>query len=190
MPKRQDSLGLSDEKFFNEFYARNQRLIFYFAKRYTANSADREDLAHDVVIRLMNRVPSLRALEGHPGKESYYICTTTQSAFIDRYRQDSKIKHIPYPEEMLDSLIEERLYAQRTPFDSVYWDVQLLKEKLPTRDWSLLEGKYIVGYSDEELSKFFKCSKDSIRMALSRARKKARKLIFESNSESGESNEQ
>ena len=137
----------------------------------------------------MKQIPSLRNIIDEPGKLAYYLRTATQSAFIDRYRSDRNFTYSTYAPDVLDSIIEERLIAQRMPFTDSYWDVQLLKQELPEKEWKLLEGKYIIGYSNEELGEMYGCSKDSIRMALSRVKKKSRTIIFESNAERGESNE-
>lgn len=51
----------------------------------------------------------------------------------------------------------------------------------------LLEGRYILGISDEELAKQLHCKSSSIRMKLTRARRAASQLLI--NEESGESND-
>ena len=43
----------------------------------------------------------------------------------------------------------------------------------------LLEGKYILGYKDTELADMLGCKKDSIRMKLTRARRRAFQLMTE-----------
>ena len=50
---------------------------------------------------------------------------------------------------------------------------------LPESDQILLEGKYLLGYTDTELADLLKCKVESIRMKLTRARRKALKLIVE-----------
>lgn len=174
-----------DKEFFQRFYEDHIGLIAYFARRYSLGESDCDDLIQDVVLRLLRRIPSLRNIQGNPGKIAYYIRSTVQSAFIDHFWEDKNRINLSCPNEILDTIIEERLAAQRMPFDNSYWDVQLLKQKLPERDWLLLEGKHIIGYTDEELAKLYGCSKDSIRMALSRARKRARYILFTSNEEGG-----
>ena len=49
----------------------------------------------------------------------------------------------------------------------------------PTKGKILLEGKYILGLSDEELAAEFDCSPNSIRMKLTRARRQVIKLVKE-----------
>ena len=50
---------------------------------------------------------------------------------------------------------------------------------LPEEDQLLLEGKYILGYKDTELADMLGCKKDSIRMKLTRARRRAFQLMTE-----------
>ena len=50
---------------------------------------------------------------------------------------------------------------------------------LSENDQLLLEGKYLLGYTDTELASLLKCKVGSIRMKLTRARRKALKLIVE-----------
>jgi RNA polymerase sigma-70 factor (ECF subfamily) len=183
------SLNPEDQAFFDQFYRDYIGLLYYFANQITGSAANCDDLVQDVVERLIKQVPSLRNIINESGKLAYYIKSATQSAFIDRYRNDRNYTYSSYPPEVLDAIIEDRLAAQRRPFDDSYWDVQLLKQKLPAKDWKLIEGKYMIGYSNEELGQMYGCSKDSVRMALSRVKKKSRAILFDKNAERGESNE-
>lgn len=59
--------------------------------------------------------------------------------------------------------------------------------KLPDEHRILLEGRYILGFSDEELAKQLHCKPSSIRMKLTRARRVASQLLI--NEESGDIND-
>lgn len=183
------SLNPNDQAFFDKFYRDHIGLLYYFANRIAGASANSEDLVQDVVERLIKQVPSLRNIINEPGKLAYYIKSATQSAFIDRYRSNHGFPCDPQPPEVLDAIIEDRLASQRMPVPDSFWDIQLLKQKLSEKDWKLLEGKYIIGYSDEELGQMYGCSKDSVRMALSRVKMKARVILFDTAPEGGASNE-
>lgn len=50
-------------------------------------------------------------------------------------------------------------------------------EEISNDDRVLLEGKYILQYSDETLAMVLNCKVSSIRMKLTRARRRALKLI-------------
>ena len=51
--------------------------------------------------------------------------------------------------------------------------ISRLMEALSHGDRMLLEGKYILGYSDRELARRLNCRETAIRMRLSRARHRA-----------------
>jgi len=50
-------------------------------------------------------------------------------------------------------------------------------DQLSAKDRLLLEGKYFFDYSDNTLAKLLSCKKSSIRMKLTRARRRIVKLI-------------
>ena len=51
--------------------------------------------------------------------------------------------------------------------------------QLSTQDKILLESKYILGYNDNEIGKLLGCKASSVRMYLTRARRRAVELISE-----------
>ena len=55
--------------------------------------------------------------------------------------------------------------------------VAKLKEELPQRDWLVLEGKYLLELSQEEISNLIGVAPDSVRMVLHRAKEKARSIL-------------
>lgn len=189
MLHRDDALNPEDKAFFDQFYREYKQLLYYFAAKYVAFDAC-DDLVQDVLERLMKQCQTIRKIASESGKLAYYINAATQSAVVDRFRADSGATVVTYPPEVLDVIIENRIAAQRLPFEDSYWDIQLLKRKLPPREWMLLEAKYLIGYSDEEVGRIYGCAKDSVRMALTRAKRKAREILFNNDAEGGESNEQ
>lgn len=189
MLRRDDVLNPEDEAFFDQFYREHKQLLYYFAAKYVAFDAC-DDLVQDVLERLMKQCQTMRKIVNESGKLAYYINAATQSAVVDRFRSDRNATVVTYPPDVLDVIIESRIAAQRLPYEDSYWDIQLLKKELPSREWALLEGKYLIGYSDVELGKLHGCAKASVRMALTRARRMAREILFGNDAEGGESNEQ
>ena len=90
-------------------------------------------------------------------------------------------------EEKLAALLERTSMHADADQTRTKLDVYQLRQTLSERDWLVLEGKYILGYSQEELSELIGVSPDSIRMILHRARKNARDiLLMETNDGGGE----
>ena len=57
--------------------------------------------------------------------------------------------------------------------------MELLRQRLPEKDWRLLELKYITGCSDGEIAREMGCGEGSVRMLVTRARQRARLLLSE-----------
>lgn len=178
MRKEKDIVPISpaDKAFFLQFYEENKRFLYYIARKYVSSQTDCEDLVQDTVVRLLKNIPSLRDLDGC--KTAKYIVLTVRAAFLDSEKRKHGAKAIYLSDDLLETLIKaELLSAEGIPDMSAKLEVELLKRSLPPRDWLLLEGKYILGYSQEELGKLIGVSPDSVRMMLWRAKEKARKVL-------------
>lgn len=155
-----------DREYMLWLYERYVSYLFFAAGKFTDSQPDREDLVHDALLRLMKNVPALRELE--PNALAGYLYLTVRSVWLDRNQREQ-----PQPEDVLDSLaghdIEEDNLAK--------WDTAALKERLPRKEWFLLQTKYIVGCTDAEIGGIFGCSAASIRMMLTRARRHARAIL-------------
>ena len=57
------------------------------------------------------------------------------------------------------------------------WAVAQLRESLSYRDWLVLEAKYYLDFTQEEIGELIGVSPNSVRMVLHRARKKARSIL-------------
>ena len=155
-----------DREYMLRLYERYISYLFFAAGKFTDSQPDREDLVHDALIRLMKNVSTLRELE--PNALAGYLYLTVKSVWLDRNQRE-----LPQSEDVLDSLaghdIEEDNLAK--------WDTAALKERLPRKEWFLLQTKYIVGCTDAEIGGILDCSAASVRMMLTRARRHARAIL-------------
>ena len=169
-------ISLDDRKFFQDFYESNIKFMYYTAKNYASAPSDQEDIVQDALMRLMRNIPKLRELS--PTAAAKYIVLTLRSAFLDNERRKHGGSPISLDDAALEALIRaDLLIADSMPDLSARLEVEQLRRELPTRDWLVLEGKYVLGYSQEELAAQIGVSPDSIRMILCRAREKARKIL-------------
>ena len=100
-----------------------------------------------------------------------YIELTVKTSYLDIEQRKCKEKLILLDEAALEAMLRQ------TDTDSASEAVDTLRADLRDRDWAVLEGKYILGYSDQELSSIFGISANSMRSLLSRARRRARKIL-------------
>lgn len=177
MSGNQSNIPISpeDKHFFQGFYEEHKNFLFYIANQYTSSPADCEDVVQDAVIRLMGNISSIRELNHY--KAVKYIALTVRSTYLDLLKRRHRDREIPLEESVIEALLE-----QESSFADTSSDLRIelihLKESLSPREWVLLEGKYILGYDQEELARLIGVSPDSVRMTLSRVRAKARSILL------------
>lgn len=163
-----------------EIYQKYKRLMFASARKYTENAADQEDIVQTALERLIKILsaspPNRRCISAG------YIVSVVRSVSIELLRkQGREAKHcVSLETEQIEQIMEagetmDRLMLLSEEAEQL-WKIWPL---LPSEDRFLLEGKYILGYSDQELAASLNCSPDSIRMKLTRARRRAIKLLPE-----------
>lgn len=190
MRKRKNTAPLSpeDKQFFITFYDNYVKFIFYIAHKYTAKQEDCEDLVQESLIRLLNNISTLKEL--NCCKTRSYIVLTVRTAYIDWEKSKSGVTNISLNDEVLETLMSSgQIPATEMDDLSAHWEVEYLKSSLPARDWLALEGKYLLGYSQEELAPLVGVAPDSIRMILCRARSKAREILNRKRYHGGKSND-
>lgn len=187
MPSKQQKIPISpeDKEFFQEFYGEYKGFLFYIANKYTRNQSDCEDIVQDAVVRLMCNISSIRDLNKF--KTAKYIALTVRSAWLDLVKKQKDTHEIPLDEAILESMIELDPLSSRDPSD-LQLEVIHLKQSLSQKEWMILEGKYLLGYDQEELSRMIGVSPDSVRMTLCRARSNARSILLSDAEKDGENN--
>lgn len=161
-----------------EIYLKYRRLMYATAGKFTQNAEDQKDIVQMALERLIK----IFSIQG-PKKRCVsagYIVFTIRSVSIDFLRRqnreaghcismkDDQLAEIAAPEYSVDDLLS------RSDSGNELWS---LWPKLSAEDRILLEGKYILDLTDEELAGIFKCKPASIRMKLTRARRQAIKLL-------------
>lgn len=166
-----------DEAFFHRFYEEYKGFLFYTAQKYTQDPNDYEDIVQDAVIRLLNHIPTLRELDQN--RTCKYVALTVRSSFLDLQRKKRAFQVLPAEEQMLDVLLSaEESDCKANDALSARMEILALKQSLPPRDWVVLEGRYLLGCSYEELAQQLGLTQENVRMIVSRAKEKARRLLL------------
>ncbi len=162
----------SDREFMLGLYQEYRGLMFSTAEKFISDPDEREDVVQDSLERLLRHADALRWKE-RPVQAAYVVQTVRNTAINHLRRRDLERRHmsfageddgLPEPdaptlEELMD--IRERGAHMR----------EILAE-LSETDRLLLTGKYILGYGDAELAAELGVKTDSIRMMLTRARRR------------------
>ena len=167
----------NDKEFFEKFYNEYKNFMFYSARKYVNTQSECEDIVQDTVERLLHNVKTIKEIDVYRIRK--YIALTVRAAYLDA----EKKKHRTCPFSFDDAVLEAIIKADLIYIDNyadLYFrlDVEKLKHELPARDWIVLEGKYIMGYSQEELGQMLGVAPDSIRMIICRAKQKARAILY------------
>lgn len=166
----------ADTAFFRQLYDQYRSFMYFSANHYTSDPTDCDDLVQDASIRLIGNISALRTLDHQ--KMLKYIALTIRSVYLDGERRRRKENILFLDDESLEALVHDQNLCDHYAYAySVTQALIDLKSALSRREWLLLEGKYILCLSQEELGSLIGVAPDSVRMLLCRAREKARKIL-------------
>ena len=129
------------------------------------------------VLKLIPNISFLRQQENCI--KASYVVSTVRNTAINHLRKQGRVtgkcsnledEDVVMPGPSLD---DHLLQTERLERLAEVWDL------LPEDDQLLLEGKYILGQEDTELADMLGCKASSIRMKLTRARRRAFQLMNE-----------
>lgn len=178
--RKNGAAGNGDEReFMLRIYQEFRGLMFSTAENLISDPDEREDVVQDSLERLLRHADALR-WKDRPVQAAYVVQTVRNTAINHLRRKDVERRHTDFtgekdgqPEPM--SLTLEELMDIRERGEHMAEILSTLSET----DRILLTGKYILGYSDAELAQDLGVKPDSVRMMLTRARRRAINAIRE-----------
>lgn len=162
---------LDDRKFMEQLYQDFERTMFSIARRYVYTQADQQDIVQESVLSLIKNISTIRSMDRCI--LASYIVSTIKHTAINHINRQKRSRNI------YESIEDETFVEPKSPslsLDSVLISAESLAELwdgLAEEDRLVLEGKYILGCTDEDLAFQLKCKPSSIRMKLTRARRRA-----------------
>lgn len=168
-------LAIEDENekaFMTWLYLQYRRLIYSEVRKIVGNTDEAEDLLQSVVEKLIEKLPLLRAME--QSKLVNYIISTAKNTAYNSLRGKEQEILWEDQEELVDPapMPEEHILAQEdlSRLARVWID-------LDKKTQYLLSAKYILKKSGKEIASDLNMPPDNVRMALVRARRKARQVM-------------
>lgn len=170
---------LDDQQFMSRLYEEYKHIMYDKAMEYLADPQDMDDLIQDCLVQLVKNVATLRMLDDNA--LTSYIVTTVRNtatnlakhyevqsrhAFLTDFEEEDPADSALLPEDILLS------NEFSTSFAKVF-------ASLSEKDQILLHGKYELDLDDAELAKILGCAANSIRMKLTRARRRALRHLLE-----------
>lgn len=162
-----------DQEFMLKVYQEFRGLMFSTAEKFISDPDDREDVVQDSLERLLRHADALR-WKDRPVQAAYVAATVRTTAINHLRRWDVENRH---------SVTGVDVDSQTEPRSLTLEELMDIRERgehmaeilagLSQADRALLTGKYVLGYSDAELAQELGVKPDSIRMMLTRARRRA-----------------
>lgn len=169
----------SDREFMEQLYIQYSRLMFDTVNKICHNFWASEDVVQIALEKLIDKIQLLRSLQRD--NRICYVLATCRNLAFNYLRQSKRVTFLPF-DETIDSFESEDCYTSIEEKLDLMRDLDALAaiwSKLDERTRQLLEGRYLSDKTDDELSKELGIKISSVRMALTRARKKAYKLLLD-----------
>lgn len=170
----------NDQEFITQIYQEFNRLMYFTARKYNSDPHQCEDVVQDSLRKLIEKVDTLRQLNRFT-LASYIVVTVRHTAIDHLKQQGDETNWILSLDDMSENISQDPT--------STLDDGIIRKERLEEvrRIWPLLdaetrqivEGKYILEYDDKQLAELLGCQPSSVRMKLTRARRKAMEFLKE-----------
>lgn len=161
----------ADRIFMVNLYEQCRKAMYYQALDILHDHGEAEDTVHDVLVKLMDRIPMLKTL---PKSQILpYAIASTKTTAIDRWRSRNKV-HVGVNDcisgyEGSAAEEHEKAFINMERVDILSWGL----EKLSESDRDILKYRYLMDMSDEEIAGILGIKPSSVRMYLTRARKNA-----------------
>lgn len=168
----------NEQKFMVSLFEDYHRLMFATAKKYVSNYHAVEDIVQESLMNLLKKIHTIMSLE-RCSLAAYIVCTVRNTSinYLKKERtqkrylspdpvegSDAEISPAPSIEELL--LVKENLHTLASVMNQLSEEERLL-----------LDGRYILGLTDEEIAEVIKCKPSSVRMKLTRVRRKTFAMI-------------
>lgn len=169
-----------DRAFMTEVYLQYERLMWSEIRGVLKGQCDPEEVFQTALVKLVANVKKLRSLESRPMVN--YIITAVKNTAIDALRRLNK--------GFTDSIDDEEWIGRLGLCSDDDLDDTISRREavgklrsiwhlLDDRSRYLLEGKYFLDLSTHEMGAVLGITHDSVRVELSRARRRAKKLLEE-----------
>lgn len=166
-----------DREFMAELFLRYQRLLYNEIYEILKNPWNTEDVLQATLVKLIDKISELRKKE--ETKLVSYMVVAARNNTYNFLRAQKKAAQVSFEEysrqensASADRQIESGMIAKEEIEEMVRrWS------QLDERSKHLLEGKYILGKSDEALAEELSINPASVRMALTRARQNAYQIL-------------
>ena len=153
--------------------------LYGFALRILNDTPEAEDIVQEVFIKLWNM---RKKLDSYKNIEALAM-SMTKNLCIDKIRRRKTIKLEEKHYNNNNNINEQNNSDNIIEQNKLISKIHIAIKELPEQQHIIIQLKDIEGYDYEEISQIMQMNINSIRVCISRARKKLREIIIKSNYE-------
>lgn len=171
-----------DRDMMTAFYMAYKGRMYTEAWKFMNSEEDAEDIVYEALTRIIDKMDRFREL--HPKQRGVYAITTVRHLCVMQLEKNAFRNHLSISEittesdtleaDSMEASVERKLTGEK---------IRRLWNQLLPRDQLLLEQKYILRCSDDEIAEFLSVERSSVRMLLTRARRRLMQVLKDHNIE-------
>lgn len=165
-----------DRDLMTEFFNTHRGRMYAEAWKYMNNAEDVEDMVYEALTRIIDKMDVFRNLQ--PTQRIVYGVTAVRNLCYIQLNRNNLHTMVSFDalevERPLEDTISMETMMERKLLNE---QVRLVWSTLSTEERMLLEQKYILRWSDEELAKELNIQPQSVRMRLTRAKRSVLKQL-------------
>lgn len=167
-----------DHDIILDFYTRYKMLLYNEAWKYFSKQEDVEDVVYESLARIIEHMEKFRSMT-LPQRIQYGKVVVRNLSYV-LLKRSAYFTMVPFESTDVNLLIDE----SNTPDIVVARKIQIdqmrkVWAEIPTEDRMLLEQKYILDWPDRELASILGVQVQSVRMLLTRAKRRVMKQLEE-----------
>ena len=165
-----------DSAIITEFYLNRKMLLYAEAWKYLTLQEDVEDIVYETLVRIMGHMETFRRLL--PREQLQYAKAIVRNLSYIHLKRSSRFTMLPFEDVDAYLTVDENLLPESIVSRGIQLD-QLRKiwAEIPVGDRLLLEQKYILKWTDQELASILGIQPQSVRMRLTRAKRRVIELL-------------
>lgn len=167
-----------DRDLMTAFYLNYKGRLYTEAWKFMNNEDDASDTVYSALERIIDRMDVFRTLS--PQRRGVYAITVVRHECLRQLKKYRVRDHVSISEENHDNKDLEAETVEKLVDRKIL--SQMLRDvwsELSQKDQLLLEQKYILRNTDEEMAQYFCVEQSSIRMLLTRARRRLHQKLQE-----------
>ena len=159
------------EGFVEMLYIQYKAAIYSVIARYIEKTSEREDVFHDVFVRILHKAEFLSTLPQH--KLETYLLLMARGVTIDYLRKNDFYHRSDLPDDIITELLHARkLRASDRVEQTDKIELSMMLQCIPAEDVALLIGRYYLNLDTKELAEMCDITPTAVRSRVHRARKR------------------